>query len=113
MRAGMLRHRVTVQERTATRDALGGASLDWTDRATVWADVSPLSGRERLAADAGRAQIDHIVTIRYQVQFADPVAMARRRLLYNGRILTITASRDVDERHFDIELSCTEGMNEG
>jgi SPP1 family predicted phage head-tail adaptor len=113
MRAGSLRHRVTIQARATTRDTLGGQANDWADVATVWADVSPISGRERLAAQAGRAELSHTVTIRYQRQFSDPVEMAKRRIVYGARVLNIEASRDVDERHFDIELSCSEGINEG
>lgn len=113
MRAGILRHRVTVQSRSAAVDALGQESLAWADMATVWADVSPLSGRELLLAQAGRSEVSHLVTIRFQRQFADPVAMAKCRLNYNGRLLNIAASRDIDEVHQYIELSCTEGLNEG
>lgn len=113
MRAGTLRHRVTIQQRSTTTDALGQPTTTWSDVATVWADVSPLSGRELLAAQAARAQINGIVTIRYQRQFSDPVAMAARRILYGSRILNITASRDVDEMHQLIELTYTEGANDG
>lgn len=113
MRASTLRHRVTIQQRSTSTDALGQPTTEWTDVATVWAAVSPLSGRELLAAQAGRAQIAGMVTIRYQRQFAEPAAMAARRILYNGRILNITSSRDIDEMHQYIELSYSEGVNDG
>lgn len=113
MRASTLRHRVTIQERQATADALGQPSAYWVDVATVWAEVNPLSGRELLLAQAAHTQINGTVTIRFQRQFSDPVAMAARRIVYNGRYLNITASRDVDEVHQYIELSYQEGANEG
>jgi SPP1 family predicted phage head-tail adaptor len=113
MRASTLRHRVTIQQRSASTDALGQPTTEWTDVATVWADVSPLSGRELLAAQAARAQVNGTVTIRYQRQFSDPVQMAARRILYNARVLNITASRDVDEMHQVIELTYAEGPNDG
>lgn len=113
MRAGDLRRRITIQQRSSSTDELGQPTTEWTDVATVWADVSPLSGRELLAAQAARAQINGMVTIRYQRQFSDPVAMAARRILYGSRILNITSSRDVDEMHQYIELSYAEGANDG
>jgi SPP1 family predicted phage head-tail adaptor len=113
MRASTLRHRVTIQARNTSTDALGQPTSTWSDVATVWAEVNPLSGRELLLAQAGRAQISGVVTIRYQQQFANPVEMAARRILYSGRILNITSSRDVDEMHQYIEFSYSEGTNEG
>jgi SPP1 family predicted phage head-tail adaptor len=113
MRANELRHSVTVQERSQVRDTLNRPSTVWNDIATIRAKIVPTSGRERMAAQAGRAEISHIISIRYQAQFADPIAMAARRLLYGTRILNITSSRDVEERHFDIELTCVEGLNDG
>lgn len=114
MRAGDLRRRITIQQRGVSTDVLGQETpSDWVDIATVWADVSPLSGRELMAAQAARAQINGTVTIRYQRQFSDPVAMAARRIVYGSRILNITASRDVDEMHQYIELTYAEGANEG
>jgi SPP1 family predicted phage head-tail adaptor len=114
MRAGTLRHRVTIQQRSGGVDALDQPLPDsWVDVATVWADVNPLSGRELLLAQAARTQLSGTVTIRFQHQFSDPVAMAARRIAYNGRYLNITASRDVDEMHQLIELSYSEGTNNG
>lgn len=113
MRAGNLRHSIQIQARTDSRDAQNMPVTAWNTIATVRAEINPTSGRERLAADAGRAEISHIVSIRYQAQFADPLAMAACRILYGSRIFNITSSRDIDERHFDIELTCSEGMNVG
>lgn len=113
MRAGDLRHRITFQSRSATRDALGGQSLTWNDVASVWADVAPLSGRELLSAQANKSDVSSMITIRWQAQFADPAAIATWRIVYGARIFNIHASIDVDERHKTIELSCGSGLNDG
>jgi SPP1 family predicted phage head-tail adaptor len=113
MRASDYRHTIQIQARTDDRDVDNRPVTTWITFATVRAKIVPTSGRERLVADAGRAEVSHIVSIRYQAQFADPLAMAACRVLYGSRILNITSSRDIDERHFDIELTCSEGMNNG
>jgi SPP1 family predicted phage head-tail adaptor len=113
MRAGVLRHRITIQSRSSGRDALGGQVPTWSDVATVWADVQPLSGRELLAAQANKSELTHTVTIRYQSQFSDPKVMAAMRILYAARIFNIHASIDPDERHIALELACGEGLNDG
>lgn len=113
MRAGDLRHRIELQEHAAGRDALGQPSTEWTSVATVWAALAPLAGRELLAAQAVSAEVTHLVTIRYQAQFASPRRMAAMRFLYAGRIFNIHASIDPEERHHMLELSCSEGLNNG
>lgn len=113
MRANELRHSITIQSKSKERGAEGGPSIAWVADATIRAKIVPVSGRERLAAQANRAEISHIVSIRYQAQFSNPVDMAARRILYGSRILNIASARDVDERHFEIEITCTEGVNDG
>jgi SPP1 family predicted phage head-tail adaptor len=113
MRAGDMRHRIQLQTRSVGQDALGGQSPTWTTTATVWAEILPLTGRERMLAGANQSEVSSMVTIRYQAQFSDPKAMAAMRILYGSRILNIESSNDVEERHKIIELSCSEGLNNG
>lgn len=113
MRAGDLRHRVTFQSRSVSADSFGAQSEQWRDVATVWADVSPLSGRELFAAQAVNVEISHSVTIRYQAQFAGPKAVAAMRILYGNRIFNIHSSMDTDERHRELKMTCSEGLNNG
>lgn len=50
IKAGRLRHRITIQERVLTQDSDLNAVYDWRDVASVWAAIEPLSAREFLAA---------------------------------------------------------------
>ena len=50
MQAGKLRHRVTFQRLTKTRGLSGGEKQEWVDVCTVWARISPLSGKYLFAA---------------------------------------------------------------
>lgn len=43
IQAGKLRHRITIQRETVTRDEYGSEVKTWDDLATVWASVEPLS----------------------------------------------------------------------
>jgi len=113
MRAGNLRRRVQIQARAAGQDSLGQPLTDWATITTVWADVEPLSGRELIKAQATLSEVTHLVTIRYQAQFADPLAMAKNRILYGTRVFNIHASIDPGERHDALQLSCSEGLSDG
>lgn len=43
MKIGRLRHRITLQKPVAQSDTFGQKPASWTDVATVWASVDPLS----------------------------------------------------------------------
>jgi SPP1 family predicted phage head-tail adaptor len=113
MRAGDLRHRVTFQARSIATDTFGAQSTIWSDVATVWAEVSPLSGRELLAAQQINVEISHLITIRYQHQFAGPKAVAAMRITYSDRIFNIHSSIDPEERRKALVLTASEGLNNG
>lgn len=115
MRAGSMRHRVTIQSRKDEKDELNQPSLEWTDLSggTVWADIQPMTARERMVAQANQSELTHLVVIRYQGQFSDPRYMATLRIKYGNRIFNIQGSIDPDERHKSLELSCLEGLNDG
>lgn len=66
MRAGTLRHRVTLQTVTETRDADGGVVESWADTATLWAAVEPLRGREYFSAKALQAEVTTRIRLRYR-----------------------------------------------
>ncbi len=65
MRAGDLRHRVTIKSKTAARDDYGQETITWTTFATIWAAVEPMSGREYEAGQQLEAAVDTRIRIRY------------------------------------------------
>jgi head-tail adaptor len=54
MKAGRLRHRIRIDVVTSGVDALGAPTKGWSQIAEVNASVDSISGREYLAAGAGR-----------------------------------------------------------
>lgn len=113
MRAADLRYRVMLQARKNAPDELGQPSLEWADLCAVWADIQPMTARERMVAAANQSELTHLVSIRWQSQFRDPRYMATLRIKYDSRILNIQGSIDPSERHKTLELSCSEGLNDG
>ena len=102
MKAGKLRHRVTIQNFESYRDEYGQPVKEWHDVATVWADVSGISGRELLAAGREVAEVSHRVWIRYH-----PSVTAASRLLWTdtGAVLANTAALP-DGKKTRLELLC-------
>ena len=66
MRAGALRHRVTLKTKSVSRDTFGEEDVTWTTTATVWGSVEPLRGREYMEAKQGQADVSHRVIVRYR-----------------------------------------------
>ncbi len=113
MRAGDLRHQVTLQRRDTLRDSMGGQSLCWTDVCTTRAAITQLSGRELEIARAIHSEVTHGITLRYRPEFANPTRAAALRLRFKGRVFNIVSVNNVDERGRELYLVCSEGLNDG
>ena len=111
MKAGRLRHRVTLQSPYGSRDAVGERVTMWTDRASdVPAEVRPLSGREQYIFAQKQASTTHIVTLRWGRYLAD--LDASWRVQFKDRVFTIDAPpKNLDERNIEVDLECTEGLS--
>ena len=83
---GALRERLTLETPVRSDDGGGGATVTWTAVADVWGAVRPITGDERLRADAVTGRVTHQVWIRYR---ADVVPAMR--FVAGARILDIVA----------------------
>ena len=109
MRAGELRHRVTIQEQDGAGAAWNG-SQTWSTYKTVWAKIVPVRGRESL--DAGtkkeQAEVTHLITMRY-VSGLDP----DMRISFDDRYFHFEVIRNIDERNAWIEIEAREEADVG
>lgn len=99
IKAGDLRHRITLQRRIAGVDAEGFAVETWTDVATVWAAVENLYGREYWQAAAVQAENTVKFTIRYR-----PDVDQTMRIIFRGQVYEITAIDNIKYRNEYIEI---------
>ena len=84
--AHRLRHRITIEHKTAGADAWGQPVETWETVAIVPAEVWPLSGREYIAAQAEQAGVTTRITIRYQAGIEPAM-----RITHDGRTYNIRA----------------------
>jgi SPP1 family predicted phage head-tail adaptor len=94
---------VLQSQNTTGKSTLGQPITAWTDVATIWAKVSPLSAREQWYAQQTHATTSHQVTMRY-----DSRVTPTCRLKMGDRIFNIDGSRNVDERNVYMIVGCTE-----
>lgn len=108
MKIGRLRHRITIQKYTATRDSFGADVEDWTDIANVWASITPVSGKEYYAAQQINAEITTKITIRY-IKDINP----KMRVVFKDRMFEILSVINSEERNIELNLMCKECLESG
>ena len=87
MKAGTLRHRVTVEHRAETRDAYGGVTAVWSAFASsVPAAILPISGREFFAAEANQSEVSAKIVMRELAGL-----LPSMRIVHNGQQYNIRA----------------------
>ncbi len=105
MRAGLLRHLITIQTPTETRSGTSGQVVkSWATLATVWAGIEPLSGRELAQSGAEQSGSDFRIVLRYLSTVTN-----KCRVVFGSRVFEITQPPiNRNERGADMELRCTE-----
>lgn len=103
MRAGKLRHRLSVQKPVETRNAYGEPVPSWETFATVWGSVEPLRGREMWAAKEKEARID----VRIRTRYLSDVT-AKMRIIHGSHTYEIVSIIDIEMAHKELQLMCYE-----
>ena len=101
MRAGKLRHRVTIQRAVEAQNEFGEAVTTWVNVGQVWASVEPLRGREYFQADGTQAEVSTVIRMRYR----DGI-VAKMRLVHGDDSYDIESVIDVGGRGRELELMC-------
>lgn len=109
MKAGSLRHKITIQENAALNDAAGSQKPVWQDVCTVQAAIKPLSGRELIVSQAENSEISVRIVIRYRTGIT-----ASMRIVYGNTIYAIVAPPiNTDMRNTELQIMCAAGLNKG
>jgi SPP1 family predicted phage head-tail adaptor len=110
MRAGQLRHHVTVQRIGYTQDPITGEmSPSWLDVMKVWASIEPLSAREFIAASASQSEVSARIVIRYQLGITSAMRVVHRGKIYN--IEGVLADKVSGQDYLTLPVS--EGVSNG
>jgi len=103
MKIGKLRHLINIEESRVSRDSFGGEVSEWIQFAEVWADVSPVSGREFTSFKQLNSEITTKITIRYLEGISTEM-----RILFRDRIFEIESVINPEERNISLILMCKE-----
>lgn len=108
-RPGLLRHRLILQTVNDAADGQGGFVKAWTDTATVWGSLEPLSGRELLQAQQVQSRVTHKSRLRYR---SDVTVTPAMRIKKGTRTFNVQEVRNVEERNVYLDLMLEEGTGE-
>ncbi len=114
MRAGILRHRVTLQRAVdTTNDTTGGVVRSWTDIGSWKCEVRPATVRELLVDGGIRDEADVRLIGRYNSQIA-AVQAADRAVTPDGlRLYNLAGPPMISNDKREIVLRARTGMNDG
>lgn len=101
---------IALQSPAGARDSVGERTTTWTTVETVWADISPLSVRDLIAAGQTQSEVSHRVKVRYSSSIGG--IDASWRVLYGSRVFVIGGVRNLEEDSRVLELICSEGLRD-
>lgn len=109
MHAGKLNHRVTIQQRSTTRDpAMGSEIVGWADVVTVWAQFDPIRGREYYSAKQEQAE----TVARFRIRYRSDI-VTEMRVVFGGKFYDIEDVINVRGLNDYLELMTREGLTNG
>ena len=105
MNIGKMRHRITFQKQKSDKDSLGSYSSeeeDWEDVATVWAQISPISGKEYFS-EMRENTVSHKIYCRYRAGISP-----KMRVKFKDRVFRIISVINWEERNEGLTIMCEE-----
>ncbi len=108
MKAGALKQRVEIQQRTSsTGGGFGPPVMAFSSEPVtkVWAQITPIRGNQYFAAGQMQTQISHRIAIRYRTGIT-----SKNRIKYGPRTFDIESVINTDEANRQLELMCNECM---
>jgi SPP1 family predicted phage head-tail adaptor len=108
MRAGNLRHTISIQESTEVSDGMGGFTLAWTDISSMTAipaAIWPLTAKESLDAMKLELQVTHKIRIRYRSGIT-----AKNRIKFGTRYFNIVSLINFEERNKQLDMLALENV---
>jgi len=102
------KHRISLQQKTEVNTDLGSVSSSWSEIASMYAIIRPMSQNERLRYDKLDSRVTHKITVRYQSLFSTPLNSVMHRIIFNGRQFEIYSAINLYEENRYIEIMAHE-----
>jgi len=104
VRAGELRHPISIEEQVETQDSYGGVVITWNNLLDTRAKIVPVTGGEWYINDQLANTVDHSILIRHP-RFDIPYSA---RIIFNGREFNIVKMLNFEERDMHLVILAKE-----
>ena len=105
---GKLNKKIQIQKKSGIRDPYGHEVISWVKVVDCFANVKPIGGREKIRNNAIESTLSCTIAIRYNPDLLPLTTPDSWRIIYESRILNITAAQDLDEARRFIIFDCIE-----
>jgi SPP1 family predicted phage head-tail adaptor len=95
---GKAKDRVTIDQKVLVADDYGSSTNTWTEIASLWAWVRPVSTFERSKSEQIRGITTHKIVVRYQDAINDVKDVSAMRLTLDTRIHSIRGIKLFDQQ---------------
>lgn len=102
------RHVISVETPTEVTDDMGGFDRTWSELASMYAIIEPMSQNENFKYSGMNSNVSHKIIVRYQPIFSNPLTNATYRIIFNSRKLEITEAINLFEDNRYIKIMATE-----
>jgi len=106
MRAGLLRHRLTIQTLSQTKNAFDEWVESWSDWDTVWGSIEPNLGKRYFEAKQANSEVQGLMRIRYRTG-----VLPTMRVKYGNRIFKIISIIHPFERKQELHILYKEALD--
>lgn len=107
MRAGNLKHKVTIQSIGTTTNSFGEIEQgDFQTFKIVWCSINPIRGSEKFLSNTDFAKTTHKIRIRYLAE-----VNASMRILWGSRVFNFIDVRNAMESDKELEILAEEAIN--
>ena len=103
MRAGNLRHRITIQQATQVNDGMGSMTTTWSTLVTCWSAIWPVSAKEHVESDKIEMETSHRIRIRYYSGLDSSM-----RINFGSRTFKIISIINWEERNVYLDILAKE-----
>jgi len=108
MQGGRLRHQITIESSSASKNGFGEEVLTWATYMSTWASIDPIRGREYMEAKQVQADVDTRIRVRGQ---SDKTLKPSMRVKFGSRYFMIISVINVVEIGKEIQLMCREQID--
>ena len=106
MRAGKLRHYITIETAADSIDGSGDVTESFSTLAQRWASIEPLSGREYFTAQQEASEVSHKIRLRWDSTVS--AVTPKHRIAYDSRTFDIVSVFNSNERDRELMIMAIE-----